>query len=263
MDRVGVRVTNANTVLAKFSEGSNPTAVNVIYANPDGNFTLYESVINGYYGTYYNVSTWDANNMSKMTQISIWYPELSIQAKLTTGGYGVTSGDSINGKTINKDTNVTFLLNTPMVGPANDTAKFPTGRFVTINTNLSAKIVFTTPAGGKTTVFGVNSDTNSVYANYNDIPVTQSQNVVGSAIPGVNAVAGTWTAQAEFIGYKPFADNAKTSGSISYTVQSTTLTITAAKDSVVRSNPFTVALQGESNKIYFVYIENIDADSGY
>ena len=77
------------TVLTKFSEGSNPTAVNTIYADNAGNFSLYASSVNGQYGTYYAIDAWDANNMSNTFRVSIWYPEISLKAELTTGGWGV------------------------------------------------------------------------------------------------------------------------------------------------------------------------------
>ncbi|MCZ0860755.1 PGF-CTERM sorting domain-containing protein [Methanocorpusculum sp. MG] len=239
--------------LTLFSEGSTPAAVNTIYADSYGNganFSLYESSVNGHYGVYYNTSNYTKVKNGEAAFVYIWYPEISLKAELTTDpNTGATSGDSIDGKTINKDTVVSFLINTPYVGPVNASKAFPDGRFVSDGKNLTAKIIFTTPAGGKTTDFNTTS-----FANVN---LNQSQNLAGYTKAGSNAAAGTWTAQAEFTGYKPFADNEKKkSNTISFTLQSTTLTITAAKDSVVRSNPFTVAIQGESKQKYAVYIES-------
>ena len=238
------------TKLTKYSEGTNPTAVNQI-AGKNGVFYLTEAVVNGQYGAYY----WDATyQQGSPNFIYIWYPELTIQAELTDPAttWGATAGDSIDGKTINKDTNVTFLINTPMVGPANVDDRFD---------DLAAKIVFTTPVGGKTTVFGTLD--NGAVANYNSVPVTATQNVAGSAIPGIDAVAGTYTAQAEFINYAPFANNAEKSNTISFTVQSTSMSLSADKDSVIRSNPFTVTIQGSANTVYFVYIEGSDDNQPY
>ena len=238
-------VAGATGKLTKYSEGSHPTALNQISGDSPEQFYLTEAAVNGQYGAYY----YEGAPSSTGSYIYIWYPELSIQAELTdpVTTWGSTAGDSIDGKTINKDTNVTFLINTPKVGPA----------FAdTVGDDIAAKIVFTTPVGGKTTVFGVFG--NGTAAQYNKVAVPLTQNIAGSAVPGDNAAAGTWTAQAEFINYAPFANNAKKSNTISYTVQSTTLAITAAKDSVVRSNPFTVTIQGESIAPYFVYIEGSD-----
>ncbi|HJK12381.1 MAG TPA: hypothetical protein O0Y14_02310, partial [Methanocorpusculum sp.] len=238
------------TTLTKYSEGTNPTAVNQI-AGKDGVFYLTEAVVNGQYGAYYYEGM---PGGQQGEYIYIWYPELTIQAELTDPAttWGATAGDSIDGKTINKNTNVTFLVNTPMVGPANVNDRFD---------DLAVKIVFTTPVGGKTTVFGTLQD--GTVANYGDVPVTETQNVAGSAIPGIDAVAGTYTAQAEFINYAPFANNAEKSNTISFTVQSTSMSLTADKDSVVRSNPFTVTISGDANSVYFVYIEGSDDNQPY
>ena len=237
--------------LTKYSEGTNPTAVNQI-AGKGGVFYLTEAVVNGQYGAYYYKGMPGSNEPGEY--IYIWYPELTIQAELTdpVTTWGATAGDSIDGKTINKDTNVTFLVNTPMVGPANENDRFD---------NLAVKIVFTTPVGGKTTVFGTLQD--GTVANYDEVTVTETQNVAGSATPGIDAVAGTYTAQAEFINYDPFANNAEKSNTISFTVQSTSMSLTADKDSVVRSNPFTVTISGDANSVYFVYIEGSDDNQPY
>ncbi|HJK77065.1 MAG TPA: PKD domain-containing protein, partial [Methanocorpusculum sp.] len=239
------------TTLTKYSEGTNPTAVKQI-AGTKGLFYLTESVVGGQYGAYYYKEAPGSTNPGEY--IYIWYPELTIQAELTDPDttWGATAGDSIDGKTINKDTNVTFLVNTPMVGPVNVNDRFD---------DLAVKIVFTTPVGGKTTVFGTYDD--GTVANYNDVDVTATQNVAGSAIPGIDAVAGTYTAQAEFINYAPFANNAEKSNTISFTVQSTSMSLSADKDSVIRSNPFTVTIQGSANTVYFVYIEGSDDNQPY
>ena len=236
------------TTLTKYSEGTNPTAVKQI-AGTKGLFYLTESVVGGQYGAYYYKGA--PSSTSPGEYIYIWYPELTIQAELTdpVTTWGATAGDSIDGKTINKDTNVTFLVNTPMVGPANVNDRFD---------DLAVKIVFTTPVGGKTTVFGTLN--NGAVANYDDVLVTATQNVAGSAIPGIDAVAGTYTAQAEFINYAPFANNAEKSNTISFTVQSTTLVVTAAEDSVIRSNPFTITISGNANAYYNVTIQNPETE---
>ena len=226
------------TTLTKYSEGTNPTAVNQI-AGKNGVFYLTEAVVNGQYGAYY----YEGNPKDDVdTFIYIWYPEISLQAELTTNSVtGATSGDSINGKTINKNTEVSFLINSPKVAPALD--------------DVTAKIVFTTPAGGVTTVFGDNPDNNLV-----DIELTDTQTIAlgkGMTI-GTNAEPGTWTAQAEYL-TAPFNDYAEKSNTVTFTVQSTTLTVSAAKDSVIRSNPFTVTIQGDSQMVYFVYLDGASA----
>ncbi|HJK79041.1 MAG TPA: PGF-CTERM sorting domain-containing protein, partial [Methanocorpusculum sp.] len=223
--------------LTKYSEGSNPTAVNQI-SGSNGVFYLTEAAVNNQYGAYYYTGQ-PGGSTAVDTFIYIWYPEISLQAELTTNtATGATSGDSIDGKTINKNTQVSFLINSPKVAPA---------------MSASAKIVFTTPAGGKTTTFG--SNTANTLAN---IPLDGTQTIKGGMTIGDAAEAGTWTAQAEYL-TAPFNDYAKKSNTVSFTVQSTTLTLTAAKDSVVRSNPFTVTIQGDSQMMYFVYLDGASA----
>ena len=215
---------NGAARLIKYSEGQNPTAVNTI-SGTSGVFYLTEAVVNGEYGAYYYNGTPATNG----DYIYIWYPEISLQAELTT-----SPGDSIDGQSITKNTEVTFLINSPQVEPA-------------FGTEATAKIVFTTPAGGKTTVFGEKD--------INDWKLDGTQTAIDAGSIGSSAVAGTWTAQAEYT-LEPFATYAAKSNTISFTVQSASLTVSAAQDSVIRSNPFVVTISGEANTPYNVYITN-------
>ena len=224
------------TKLVKYSDGASPSVVNQI-SGTNGIFYLTEDVVGGQYGTYAV-----ENATGKIGTISVWYPEISLQAELTTGDNGETSGDSIDGKTINKNTEISFLINSPKVQPAlagEEEEK-----------RASAKIVFTTPAGGQTTYFGAN--------NLGDISLSGTQTIVGGMIIGTNAEPGTWTAQAEYLTV-PFDKYAKKSNTVTFTVQSTALAVSAAKDSVIRSNPFTVTIQGDSQMVYFVYLDGASA----
>ena len=224
------------TKLTKYSDGASPSAVNVI-AGSNGKFYLTEDVVNGEYGKYViGNAAYDSDDKC----VYIWYPEISLQAELTTNSdTGATAGDSIDGKTVNKDTMITFLINAPKVGPAFYNAEAKTG--------ATAKIVFTTPASGKTTDFGIRS--------FSDVTLSSAQTTAGWTRAGESAAAGAWTAQAEYVSPAAFADYAKKSNTISFTLQSSTLTITAAKDSVIRSNPFTVTISGKAQTIYAVYLE--------
>ncbi|HJK78072.1 MAG TPA: MEMAR_RS02690 family S-layer glycoprotein [Methanocorpusculum sp.] len=225
-----------------YSSDSTPTLIATLKADPiTGYFNLLEAAVNGHYGAWYSEPY--ASSLSDK-YITIWYPDIALKAELTTGTAGATSGDSVDGKTFNKNTEVSFLIEAPNVGPAD------------IST---VKIVFTTPAGGKTTQFGTYEVAGATqYADFKSIDLETVQTIAlgTGVIAGNDATAGVWTAQAEFTSPKGFADNAKKTNTISFTLQSTTLTITAAKDSVVRSNPFTVTIQGDSQKEYQVFIEN-------
>ena len=251
---------SATPVLVKFSEGSHPTAVNTIYGvmNADGKsatFTLYDTAVGSNYGTYYATANYD--NASNAGSVSIWYPELTLKAELATvnGNTVTTSGDSIDGKSITKNTNVSFLIDAPRVGPAYDATNF----------SAAAQIMFTTPAAGKTTYFGdFNFDKTNLTETQVQANATNAGTIYKYAFAGSDAAAGTYSAYAEFKEFivdgdkkfSGFKDNAKKSNTITFTVQSTSLSITAAQDSVIRSNPFTVTIQGDSNERYEVFITN-------
>ncbi|HJK82288.1 MAG TPA: hypothetical protein O0X45_05595, partial [Methanocorpusculum sp.] len=216
--------------LIKYSEGTNPTAVNTISSDANGVFYLTEAVVNGEYGAYY----YDGTPATDGDYIYIWYPEITLQAELTD-----SPGDSIDGQGITKETEVTFLINSPQVQPA-------------FGTDATAKIVFTTPSNGKTTYFGKK--------NINNEQLTGTQTAIYAGIIG-DVEAGPWTAQAEYT-LEPFATYAeKKSNTISFTVRSESLTVTADKDSVIRSNPFVVAISGEAKKQYYVSITNPETDT--
>ena len=184
-------------VLIKFSEGSTPTAVNTIYGvmNADGKsatFTLYDTAVGSNYGTYY--ATTNYSNASKAGSVSIWYPELTLKAELATPGIpdgtvypATTAGDSIDGKSITKNTNVSFLIDAPRVGPAYDATNF----------TAAAQIMFTTPAAGKTTYFGdFNFDKTNLTATQvqaNATKATDAGKIYKYASAGSDAAAGTYS----------------------------------------------------------------------
>ena len=164
-----IYVSSSNT-LTLYKETAGSSQVLNVITGKDNIFDLLDSVVNGQYGAYY-----DGTNY-----VNIWYPELTLKAELVTGDNGATSGDSIDGKTINKATNVAFIVEAPKVA-----AGYKAGTFEPV-----AKIVFTTPVGGKTTDFGEKSFASKA--------IDASQVTVGYAEPGNDAATGTWTAQAEF-----------------------------------------------------------------
>ena len=117
----------------------------------------------------------------------IWYPEIGLEARLAEGSTALV--DSIDGNIINRETPITFLINFPQVASTflNVTS------IGTIDQAAYAKVVLTTPAGGKTTAF--------VNGNYATIQLkgTQTQDDVTTATE--SATAGTYTAHAEYINY--------------------------------------------------------------
>ena len=196
-----------------------------------------------------NTGAWYTNSTDKSNEylVNIYYPEISLSAELasTLGKGATTSGDSIDGKTINTNTNIAFIIDAPRVGVENIS---------------SVKIVFTTPAGGKIDQFGYTNEGETTVGDFSAINLTSVQVTTDGIKAGSNAVAGTWTAQAEFVTPQSFKDYAEKSNTISFTLQSTALAITASKDSVIRSNPFTVTISGDSQTKYAVFLEGVDSN---
>ena len=295
------------------------------------NYNLVESVVGSNYGRYYYDGDADGS------YIDIWAPELVLKAELATN-----SGTSVDGKTVTKNTAITFSLQAPHVGPASGDAtqnistafnnidtvlksasdpvdatsySYIKDNATYIDTNLTTHVMatttgipklvngylpadtgkltpadiassvelykkaldeyvaenpsyvnytkelypvvhltFTTPAGGKTTLFG---DTSYAAAFLSK----NVETVVGTSNAGDGAQAGLYTVQAEYIAPKLFDRYAKESNTVTFTVQSATLTVTAAQDSVIRSNPFTITISGEAEEVYRVSIEGVsDSD---
>ncbi|MCZ9313425.1 MAG: MEMAR_RS02690 family S-layer glycoprotein [Methanocorpusculum sp.] len=212
----------ADTTLTLKTE--NAGVVNTI-TGKDGIFNLLESAVGGHYGEY---------NSTTGLKVNIWYPELSLLAYLGD------STDSVDGKTVGKLDDVSFYVEAPKVATS-----YP---------NAEITIWFTTPVSGKTSVYGTTDF--AAKAGQNTI-LTDAKQLIGTADATADAAAGTYTAYAEFQTPKAFKDYAKKSNTISFTVQSSSLTITAAKDTVVRSNPFTVTIAGSAKTPYAVYLDSV------
>ena len=202
--------------------------VNSIPADSHGNVELFFGSVGEKYGEYEIVGGSAAGKT-----VNIWYPEMTLIAYLE----GTT--DSIDGKTVGKLDKVSFYVEAPKVA-------------TTDGLNAKVTIWFTTTVGGKTSVYGVD------YAS--KVPLSQARQLIGTSAAGDTIAAGTYTAYAEFQTPKSFKDYADKSNTITFTVQSTSLSITAAQDSVVRSNPFSVTISGAANTPYKVYITNPDDD---
>ena len=320
-EQINVTDGNAATLVMLDSNG-NP--LNILTGSASGTgytYNLVESVVKSNYGRYY----YNGNDGADANYIDIWAPELVLKAELKNN-----PGTSVDGKTVTKNTEITFSLQAPHVGPASGTATqnisaafdniddvleiasspvngvnytYIDNNVTYINANLTAVItgakelsipaeekkpttddiassvelykkylddyvaenpsnvkylddlypvvhlIFTTPAGGKTTYFGDK--------NYAATFLSKNvETVVGTSNAGKDAQAGLYTVQAEYIAPTLFDRYAKESNTVTFTVQSATLTVTAAQDSVIRSNPFTITISGEAKAQYYVEITN-------
>ncbi|MGC9434458.1 MAG: MEMAR_RS02690 family S-layer glycoprotein, partial [Methanomicrobiales archaeon] len=108
------------------------------------------------------------------------------------------------------------------------------------------KIEVTTPGGGKTYEMGGVTLTNM---NLNDAKV-----YYGTVDPAGEA-AGEYSAVAKWQYPTGFSDWASNSNTATFSIITKPVTITANKDSVIRSNPFVVTISGQSDTDYYVYIK--------
>ena len=203
-------------------EAGKSTALNTI-SGKGGIFNLLDSAVKGQYGSYYTGAGY----------VNIWDPSMTLKVELAG-----SPGDSVNGKTVTRDTELAFYVEAPVVANADAV-------------DAKVKLVFTTPSGGSVTTFNGQS--------FDGISLTEASQLIKSVAPGSNAQAGVWTVQAEYTSPEGFKNYAAKSNTITFTVQSSTLTLTAAEDSVIRSNPFTVTIKGNANTAYAIYIDNADA----
>ena len=228
----------ATVTLYKMSEGSTPAIIDTIKLT-NGSI-LWDTLVGQNTGVWYI----DSNDVETADYTAIWYPEVTLKAELATeeGGVWTTAGDSIDGKTINRATNVSFILEAPKLA----------GVDVNSGKNATVDLVFTTPVGGKTKYFGGNP--------FEDIQLNTTREVLDGAHAIASDAAGTWTVQAEFAAPLEFKNYADKSNTVSFTLQSTSLVVTAAQDSVIRSNPFTITISGNANALYNVTIQNPETD---
>ena len=237
--QLNASATDDAVTLYKMSEGSTPAIIDTIKLT-NGSI-LWDTLVGQNTGVWYI----DSTNVSTANYTAIWYPEVTLKAELATktGSVWTTAGDSIDGKTINRATNVSFILEAPKLA----------GVDVDGENNATVDLVFTTPVGGKTNYFGGEP--------FKDIQLNTTREVQDGVHASASDAAGTWTVQAEFAAPEEFKNYADKSNTVSFTLQSTSLVVTAAQDSVIRSNPFTITISGNANAPYNVTIENPESDS--
>lgn len=225
--KIKIRDTPATyaTSIAFMSGDTYPTPLNTIPADASGVINLLDVSVNGYTGAYriYDNDVWTGS------YVYVWMPELKLDA------WYAGSTDSVNGQTVSKSSSIVYVIDAPKAGPA--------------GLGATAKIVVTTPVGGKTTMLG--------YTDLSAIPVNSAR-ITTQAVPlgDTTLTAGIYQSQAEWTVPQAFANYAKKSNIISFSLGSSeTLTITAAKDTVVRSNPFTVTVAGNPNTPYLISLD--------
>lgn len=214
------------TSIAYMSGSANPSVLNSIQAGSDGVINLLGVSVGGYTGAYriYDGGTWTGS------YIYIWQPELILSAELAG------STDSVDGKAITKSSSIHYLIDAPKVGPSGIGAK--------------AKIIVTTPAGGQTTTLG--------YVNLANLDVSSARITTADiSLSDTTLVGGTYTSRAEWTVPQVFANYAKKSNVVTFSLGSSTgITVTAQSATVVRSNPFIVTISGLPNTPYFITLDS-------
>ncbi|MDE2443600.1 MAG: hypothetical protein O0X49_04380, partial [Methanocorpusculum sp.] len=231
-EQIKIKIRNSDgpgsyaTSIAYMTGDANPTPVNTIAADANGVINLLDVAVNGYTGAYriYDGSIWTGS------YLYIWMPELKLDA------WYAGSTDSVNGQTVAKSSSITYVIDAPKVGPS--------------GIGAAADIIITTPVGGKTTMLGT-TDLSAISIN--------SPRITTPAVPlgDPSLIGGIYQSQAEWTIPAAFANYAKKSNIISFSLGSAeTLTITAEKDTVTRSNPFTVTITGNPNPPYSISIDS-------
>ena len=161
----------------------------------------------------------------------------TVYIEVPSSGLGVvlgTSTTSVDGKSVTRGQSISFRLTNNLEGIA----------------GAKMKIEVTTPGGGTVTTFeGVDLF---------NLNVTDRNSPVISL---ANAVTGTYTAKGvlrdvdTISGSTGFDTNV-----VTFEVTSGALAITSNKDTVVRNNPFTVTVTGESKTLYNVSVSGTGTD---
>jgi PGF-CTERM protein len=230
-------VLNVNPALGEYSElakytdddvkKGQITTISVTGTGAAKYIDLTQIDLEGNYGTYFPVY---ANGGANATyRIYVREPKVTLDVMLNN------KVDSIVGKTVTKTTPIVFSVDAPQVGSV-------------LGSTARVNIEITTPGGAKIKQIGT-------YANLSKQSLTGAK----TYLPVANLTAleaGTYSAQATWDAPQGFADFAKDSNSVSFTVSTKDLSIAANKESVVRNNPFTVTITGDSKTKYFLFVKD-------
>ncbi|RXE55739.1 hypothetical protein ABH15_05770 [Methanoculleus taiwanensis] len=218
------------TRLVHYSDFTAGAADNIIDVPVATDFDLTATDAGGITGTYY---AWNAGGLIAGNPfVVVKVPNVTLDVVLNN-----SRSDSVNGKSVSRDTVLAFELQNNVGG------LYATPAIATMD------IEITTPGGGKLTQFGGVSTA--------AVPINASKIYVGGmSLSGVEA--GTYTAVAKWTNNPAtgLKDKGFDSNSVSFQVTTKTLAIESNKDSVIRGNTFVVTITGESKKAYWVYVKD-------
>ena len=207
-----------------------------------GAFNLLDVSVGSNTGIWY----WSEDQGKKGTKtVNIQYPSLSIDLRKDT--------NSLDGQSIIRgETDLELVLNAP---------------YMTEDMGANVSVLTTTPEGGKSyRIFTLHNQ------ELDPLSLTGVQTIYSLDPVDSTVQAGTYTVQAEFKTGQEFGlfntsnlvmpAEYKKSNTITVTINSADLTITAAKESVIRSNPFTVTVTGEALQKYYLIVETTGSPAG-
>lgn len=199
---------------------------NTILAGANGNISeLTQSAVGTKTGTYYVVSSTMTPDSTKY--VNIQYPDVALDVVLNQ-----SQKDSVAGKSVTRDTKLDFKVTDNIVGPTD-----------------TMDIEVTLPGGGVVTYFG-NQELKGKVALGGTVQYIGPVDLSG-------AQAGTYTAVAKWPSNSDFYGKGFDSKPVTFEVSTKPLTITSDKDTVVRGNPFSVTITGESQRDYLLFVKKV------
>lgn len=214
--------------LVHYSDPSAGAVDKTINAALNGNITeLTKTAVGTTTGTYYVFTSGDtADRNAAVGSVNIQYPDVALDVVLSS-----SPKDSVNGKSVTRDNELTFKLTNNIVGL----------------TEATMNIEVTLPGGGVTTEFGGQT--------LKPVSVTGETEYKGP-IDLTNAEAGTYSAIAKWPSTSDFYGKGFDSKAVTFEVLTKKLAISANKDTVVRDNSFTVTITGESKQNYLLFVKS-------
>ncbi|MFY9449547.1 MAG: DUF3821 domain-containing protein, partial [Candidatus Methanoculleus thermohydrogenotrophicum] len=201
-------------------------------------------------GDFSKMATRD-ENLYKGT-ILVQKPSVKLDVKLWDKQNKVVSTDSVDGKTVTRNSQIAFELEHNLGIGLDDPFKID--------------VEVTTPSGGKLTTFGNNRvDLKSVNLTGQKVQLYGKDEDEGIVLEGCEA--GTYTAIAKWpsktttLG-SDFYDKGYNSNTVTFEVLTKKVAISSNKDSVIRGNNFVVTITGESKEDYYLFVKKVSLPDG-
>lgn len=181
------------------------------------------------FGTYFA----EGDSQESTTKVYLREPKLTLDVVLDND-----RSSSIAGKTVTQNTKIAFKIGSGKVGTNyRDGADF-----------AQAKIELKTPGGAVLYQIGD--------VKLNKIDLDASTIFVGGNADLRDLTTDTYTVRAVWDSPAGFSDYAADSNEATFTVGTVDVSIESNKENVIRNNPFTITIRGDSKKTYFVYIKD-------